>query len=94
MSHNQELENQDLRPTTTGDHSNNLPWEELPEQDLDAVSGGNPALIPFSTAAQQIVVDETTENPLPQEEVGGPVGGILDAPQATANAVDNLGNLF
>ncbi len=53
-----ELKNQNLRQTTTMDSSAfaNLPGEELSEQDLDAVSGGNPmaALLQFlSTATVQ-----------------------------------------
>lgn len=44
MDNNHELENQDLRPTTmrdSGAFANNKAGEEISEQDLDAVSGGN-----------------------------------------------------
>lgn len=86
MSHNYELENQDLRPTTMGDisSSTNLQREELPEQDLDAVSGGIIGALP--------VIDETTENPNPgAEAIDDPlVGGLVDVPIAAGNAADNL----
>lgn len=56
MSNNQDRENQDLYPTTTRYNSDsfNLPGEELPEQDLDAVSGGDD----FNAAAFSNMLDQ------------------------------------
>lgn len=91
MTNNHELENQNLRPTTTGDNSDStcLPGKELPEQDLDAVSGGIIGVLP--------AIDEVVKHPNQtlDEGVSDPIaGGLVDAPIAAENAINNFSEMF
>lgn len=94
MSNNHELDSQDLRPTTMRDcnDSTNLPGEELPEQDLDAVSGRKK--VPGVAGAALNVADaieQAHKHPVPSiENIPGPAGDIAELPQAAGTAIENI----